>query len=338
MAIDKRHIENIFGQRFSLRDHRILNEYFESDQLNEETKLVLKYQWEQFEIDPQMSVDLDNVFYKLYYTINQNSSASTKRKILLRFTQIAAVLIIGLFLATGIYFLNSYNQREISQSIEFKSQTGFRNQFKLPDGTTGWLGYGSDLRYYVDEKNQRIVDLDGLAYFNVYHDKNHPFIVKTPTKLAVRDLGTKFNVSAYLADHSCEVVVEQGRVSLSLQDKKIGQMVPNERVEYNAVNSSFKKSKVDVADYLAWKDGRLIIKNIPLKEACAKLSRFYNVNFELQAKGLNDQKVRLVLENEKLEDALSLLKMIVPVKYEVKDREIQDDNSYSKRIIVIKNR
>ena len=76
MAINRKHIDKVFGQKFSLLDQKNLEKYFEDSYLNEEARLVVKEQWEQFVPDPDSCPNLGPVFYKLYYTINN-------RKILL---------------------------------------------------------------------------------------------------------------------------------------------------------------------------------------------------------------------------------------------------------------
>jgi ferric-dicitrate binding protein FerR (iron transport regulator) len=340
MAINKKHIDKIFDQKFSLLDQKNLENYFEDRQLNEETKLVLKEQWAQFEPNPDSrQSNLDHVFYKLYYTINNKKDSIRKgQSLFLRIPQIAAILIVGILIATSIYFSGSGDGNVSSRQIEFISHSGFRNQFKLPDGTTGWLGYNSELKYHIDGDDRRIVDLNGLAFFNVAHKQKQPFIVKTPAKLNIEVLGTKFNVSSYSGDSSYEIILEQGSVRLNLQDRKVGDMIPNERVVYQLGNNSIEKSNVNALDYVAWKDGKLILNDVFLKEACLKLSRFYNVDFDLQIEKIDDQKVRLVLEDETLDDALKLLTMIVPVRYQFEERKIQENNSYSKKKIILKNK
>ncbi len=339
MAINRKHIDKVFGQKFSLLDQKNLERYFEDNNLNEEARLVVQEQWEQFIPDPDSCPNLDSVFYKLYYSINNRKDTAPKGKSLFfRISQIAAILIVGLLIATSIYFTNNGSEKVSSQQVEFISHSGFRNQFKLPDGTEGWLGYNSELKYHVDSNNQRIVDLNGLAFFNVTHRPKQPFIVKTPSKLNIEVLGTKFNVSSYSEDNSCEVILEQGSVKLNLQDQKIAEMFPNERVIYQSENNSIEKSNVNALDYVAWKDGKLILNDVSLEETCIKLGRFYNVEFEMEKKNIDNQKVRLVLEDETLEEALKLLTMITPVSYQIEKRKIMDNNSYSKTKIILKNK
>ena len=339
MTINRKHIDKVFGQKFSLLDQKNLERYFEDSNLNKEVRHVVQEHWEKFVPDPDSFPNLDPVFYKLYYTINNRKDSTQKgRTLFLRISQIAAVLIVGLLIAASIYFSNNGSEKISTQKVEFISHSGFRNQFKLPDGTEGWLGYNSELKYHVDNNNQRIVDLNGLAFFNVTHREKQPFIVKTPSKLNIEVLGTKFNVSSYSIDNCCEVILEQGSVRLNLQDQKVGEMLPNERVIYQSENNSIEKSNVNALDYVAWKDGKLILNDISLKETCLKLGQFYNVEFELKTEKIDNQKVRLVLEDETLEEALKLLTMIAPVSYQIEKRKILDNNSYSKTKIILKNK
>lgn len=341
MTINRKHIDRVFSQRFSFLDLKMLERYFEDEKLNEEAKLVVKEQWAQFEPRPGDLPDLEDVFYKFYYAIdNSSKQASHRPNVLLKISKIAAILIVGVLIAAAVYFSkHGIDKTNNLQMVEIVSHEGFRSQFTLPDGTTGWLGYGSKLRYHVDRDDQRIVDLDGLAFFDVTHQKEHPFIVKTPAKLNIEVLGTRFNVSAYSKDCSCDVVLQAGSVKLNLDDRKIQTMKPNDRVRYHLADNSIEKITVkNVDDFLAWKDGRLVLRNISLKEACVKLSRFYNVDFELQAKGLDDMEIQLTLGNETLENALNLLTMISPISYLVEERRVQNDQSYSRMKIIIKNK
>ncbi|MGQ8336915.1 FecR family protein [Sunxiuqinia sp. A32] len=316
----------------------MLEKYFQDKELNEGTKRVLRDQWEKFESNPSEHTNLDHVFYRLYYGINSGKDQHSRRKTLYwKISQIAAILIIGVLFAASLYFYKSGSVANSTQKVEFISHGGFRNQFKLPDGTTGWLGYSSTLKYHIDSNNQRVVDLDGLAYFDVAHQQKSPFIVKTPTELDIEVLGTKFNVSSYSEEKSCEIILEQGSVSLNLKDQEVGKMIPNDRVTYQVGYSSVEKSRVEVDDYVAWTYGKLVLNDVSLEEACKKLSRFYNVEFDLQTENSNKQKIRLLLEDETLEDALNLLTMISSVTYQIEDRKMLDNKSYSKKRIIIKN-
>lgn len=337
MAIRRTHIDDVFKQKFTFHDRRILEDYFRDGVLNEETRTVLQEQWEQFDAAHESRPNLDPVYYKLYYQLHhQKGGISGLRKQFRNYSRIAAVFAVGLLVVAGIYVFNHAGKDAVAPPVEFVSHTGFRNQFRLPDGTSGWLGYGSVLKYHTDDRNRRIVELNGLAYFDVVHQKKQPFVVQTPAGLDVEVLGTKFNVSSYEGDHACEVILEQGRVRLQVQGHLVGELCPNERVVYHSANHAVEKLSVDVSDYVAWKDGKLVLHDVSLEEACLKLGRFYNVEFEIQTRKADDKKVRLVLEDESLENALKLLTMITSVQIRTADIKVLNKNSYSKRKIIIK--
>jgi len=338
MGIKQEHVNKVYGQKFSLLDQKMLAKYFEDKDLNEETKEVVKEQWERFNFQGDTSTSLDHIFYKLYYRINESVAPPSKRiRFNFRFAQIAAILAAGIFIASGLYMSRLKIGSVVNQQVQLTSANGFRNQFKLPDGTSGWLGANSEIKYHLDENNRRVVYLDGLAYFEVVNNGS-PFIVETPKNMNIEVKGTRFNVSAYNGDPSCEVVLEKGSVWLSDSHGLLEEMIPNDRIVYHPENSKIERSQVNTSDFLAWIHGTLVMKNITLKEACLKLSRFYNVEFEIKAANIEQEQVRLLLENESLDDALKLLSVIAPVNYHIQERKLLNDDSYSKKKIIITNR
>jgi ferric-dicitrate binding protein FerR (iron transport regulator) len=341
MTINRKHIDSVFSQRFSLLDLKMTEKYFEDERLNEEARLVLKEQWEQFKPGAHDQADLNDVFYKLYYTINSPALRSPRKKdIFLKIAKVAAVLLLCFLTSAVVYFFNQRSSGTANEHlVEIVSHEGFRSQFKLPDGTTGWLGYGSKLKYSEDQKGRRIIALNGLAFFDVAHKKSIPFIVKTPAQLDIEVLGTRFNVSAYSDDSSFDVVLQTGSVKLNMANGEVQTMKPNERIVYCPARNSIRKIHLEkVDDFLAWKEGRLILKDISIKEACIKLSRFYNVDFDLRATGLDNLEIQLTLEKETLEDALHLLTMISPASYQIEERKVQNNQAYSRKKVIIKNK
>ena len=340
MAIIRKYIDKVFSQKYSLLDHKMIETYFTDEKLNQETKSVVRDQWKRFNPEPENAPNLDSAFYKLYYTIHKDrKDVVTKGShLFLKLSRIAAVLVIGVLSAISLYLYNRGFVPINDQQTEFVTHGGFRSQFKLPDGTTGWLGYDSKLNYHVSADHCRIVDLDGLAFFDVMHIEKRPFIVKTTSELNIKVLGTRFNISSYSKDNSCEIVLERGSVKLNLPNQKVRNMVPGERVVYHSSCNSIERTKVDVDDFMAWKKGELILKDVSMKEACVKLSRFYNVEFELKAQGLDSQKIRMILKDDPLEEALKLLTIISPITYHIERRKVLPDGKYSKKKIIIKNK
>ena len=63
-------------------------------------------------------------------------------------------------------------------------------------------------------KGERVVELEGEAYFQVVHHEDAPFIVKT-SQMAIKVLGTEFNVSAYAEDSIIRTTLVRGSVKIS---------------------------------------------------------------------------------------------------------------------------
>lgn len=122
----------------------------------------------------------------------------------------AAVVVI----AVAAAWLAGLRLPEAGRFQSYANHTGDVAVLHLEDGTQVWLQDGTELRYAVGKGDgERIVRLDGEAYFDVSHDARHPFVVET-RELAIRVLGTAFNVRALAGNPFTEVVLERGAVRL----------------------------------------------------------------------------------------------------------------------------
>lgn len=65
----------------------------------------------------------------------------------------------------------------------------------------------------VFKGKERVVSLEGEAYFNVTKNTEHPFIVKSGN-VQVRVLGTEFNMCSYTPDN-VRVTLIEGKVAVS---------------------------------------------------------------------------------------------------------------------------
>ena len=79
--------------------------------------------------------------------------------------------------------------------------TGMEYTLTLSDGTKVFLNAETKLKFpTIFKGDQRVVELEGEAYFEVRKDEAHPFIVKT-VSMNVRVLGTSFNVRSLSLIH-----------------------------------------------------------------------------------------------------------------------------------------
>ena len=124
----------------------------------------------------------------------------------------------------------------------------------LSEGTEVFLNSDSRLAYpTIFKGKERVVSLEGEAYFKVTKDAKHPFIVKSGN-LQVRVLGTEFNVRSY-SPTDVRVTLITGKVAVS---DTCGihsvEMMPGQSAQLSS-DGTFAVNEVDIESFLYWKEG-----------------------------------------------------------------------------------
>jgi ferric-dicitrate binding protein FerR (iron transport regulator) len=253
------------------------------------------------------------------------------------YSRVAAVLLLPVLLFSIYYYLNPVNKGITTPWVEVHSPYGARTQFSLPDGSTGWLNSGSIIKYPVRFDSERTVTLNGEAYFDVVKNPDSPFTVDA-NQVKVKVLGTSFNVVSYDYDSISEVIVASGKVEVSSAGQILAsKLLPSERLVLNRSKNRFFKSKVDIQNYTSWKTGKLIFLNDSLGEVVRKISRFYNVDFEVKENVNRKELFRAILQEESLEEVLRYMKLTMSIDYVIQERKQDQDGCISKRKVIIAN-
>ena len=146
----------------------------------------------------------------------------------------------------------------------------------LEDGTVVHLNYNTTLRYPEHfSSKERMVFLEGDAYFEVAKDADRPFKVMT-ADMTIRQYGTSFNVNTY-SKRFTEVVLVEGSIGV-LKEGEEYTMKPSERLRLDKATSELSVQTVDVEPYIAWHNGRFIFDNESLGDIMETLSHWYDVD------------------------------------------------------------
>jgi ferric-dicitrate binding protein FerR (iron transport regulator) len=165
----------------------------------------------------------------------------------------------------------AYNQLIVPQ--------GKRSVITFSDGTRVWINSGSKIIYPVTfGKNRRELFVEGEIYLDVAKDEKKPFVVKSGS-MDVTALGTAFNVKAGGGDSDIQVVLVSGKVEVALKGNK-NVLSPNRMLSYSTQTGKTSVSTVDVADYIAWKDGYFPFRQQPLSAVLHKLAEYYGIAFD----------------------------------------------------------
>ena len=204
----------------------------------------------------------------------------------------------------------AYNKAQPTKDIIMQTLTTPRHKtFKvvLSDGTEVWMNADSKLVYpnkFVGK--QRVVHLQGEAYFKVAHNAKYPFVVRT-NQLQTRVLGTEFNLRNY-SQTDTHVTLLKGSVEVSNPSGSCKQRIkPGENAQLTADNT-FNVKQVDTDEYTMWRENYFYFDNVSLLEIAKELGRWYNVEVVFNTKKDLDTKVFLVADRlGTLEDVIELI-------------------------------
>ena len=191
----------------------------------------------------------------------------------------------------------------------------------LADGTKVYLNSGTELEFPSRfSKEKRQVILKGEAYFEVARNENKPFIVQV-NEMAVKVLGTSFNVKSYVDEPGVYTTLVEGSVAIVRDGQPDKVIVPGEQAYYNKGVGTLSVNPVDVAEFIAWKDGFFLFKDLPLEEILRIVSRWYDVEVFYVNQG-----ARSVVYSGKLpmyssiEDVLRKFEISGEVRFDLKGR------------------
>jgi ferric-dicitrate binding protein FerR (iron transport regulator) len=333
--IDRAILDRYLEGSYTSADYQQVKALFEEEALAGQRDGLIRETWVEFE-EKRPGRDLSFILQKIQSRIYREEKSRT-RTLWHFYRQIAAVLLLPITLFTAYLLIDHPTQEETSGWAEIHSPLGARTQFTLPDGTTGWLNNGSSIQYPVDFTNRK-VKISGEVFFHVVHQNDKKFVVQTPA-LDITVLGTSFNVAAYPEDPFVEVVLEEGKVKLDSKNGELSELLsPDQRFIFYSDQGKGSKSRVDASLYSSWKEGKLVFRDEPLSVVLKKMERWYNVSFDIEDVQLKNYIYKATFKEETLEEALKLLAWSAPIDYEVQDRKLNKDGTYStKRIIVRMN-
>ena len=264
-----------------------------------------------------------------------------KNKFIYNYIGVAAAIIVALLIS--VYFIRLPNNDALKTSLtaganpETSSTSQPRKTIILSDGTVVTLAANSAVRLIDDfSSKKRELWITGEAFFDVHHDKNHPFIVHTALN-DVRVLGTVFNIKTY--SNKVETSLISGSVRVDLKDKpgysillKPLQKLITTEGEVNSV-IEFKNSNVLTAieinrkgtaipTELLWVANRLEIENEPLEFIAEKLEAWYGIEITINDETVKHYRYSGVFESETILNTLEALQLSYPFNFKTEQNRI----------------
>ena len=172
-------------------------------------------------------------------------------------------------------------QGEVKRKVEWNKlliPRGGEYKLVLGDGTVIYVNSESRLEFPVEfSDKERVIYLQGEAYFKVAHDTSQPFIVKTD-RMDIRVLGTEFNVKAYQSEEHVQATLVQGHVCVATgrEKRQLMDLHPSQQADWDVAMNKLVVREVDVNSVVAWKNGQFIFKGERLEDIMNVLARWYD--------------------------------------------------------------
>jgi ferric-dicitrate binding protein FerR (iron transport regulator) len=280
--------------------------------------------WMEFEMQEK---PLETNIMEIYKSIEQAHKPQIAYRKSGWFLRIAAVSLILLLsgLSTYLYITRENGFIPHSRHMVVQTERGQQATIFLPDSSKVRLNVESSLYYKQNYgHSNRQVNLSGEAFFEIVKDEQKPFIVQTEY-LAIKVLGTSFNVYSYNYEESIEMALISGKIKITphSQPENITYLRPDEKLFYNKHTGKIKVEKADNRFETAWLRGALVFRSIPVKDVLKKIERKYGVTIHLNIPTVENDKFTGSIESDYITEVMQILQTHYSFRY-----KIEGDNIY----------
>lgn len=195
-------------------------------------------------------------------------------------------------------------------SSDYATGTGELRSVTLSDGST--VDLDADTAIAIDFTNQTrtIKLLRGRAFFDVAGDSSRPFTV-TAAGGSVTALGTRFVVHAW--DEDVTVWVEESSVSVIAPNNTQRIINAAQLTTFNAAGFGLI-SPADAQAEGAWKRGKLIFEDRPLRQVLADVNRYRSGTIRVADSNLLNMRVSGIFDIKNPDGVLDAIRNTLPVR------------------------
>lgn len=302
MKIQDKHIALLvqsFKNELNETERLELDTWLQESKENREHAAALKVAWENAgSYKSQVNDNAERVWERLDKRMNKKKSKQVSMHKNNRIKLIAASVAL-LFTLTFSYLIYSS-----SQMVNIRTADNERREISLPDGSSIWLNQNSVLSYEKDFETRKVF-LDGEAYFDVKHDSESPFMVRSG-KSSTEVLGTTFNVKASNGV-DVSVALFTGKVAFTAPKMDRIIMAPGEQISYNNKSGSIVRDAIDDVNILSWQTGILKFDKVGIINVVQQIEAHYDREIILVSDIDNNCTFTGNFDNIPIEEALEIM-------------------------------
>jgi transmembrane sensor len=174
----------------------------------------------------------------------------------------------------------SYESSGGAETVQYnilETPRGGEYKLVLPDGTKVWLNAATTLRYPTAFAGKdRVVELNGEAYFEVSADAARPFRVEVKGGQRVEVLGTHFDIMSYTDEPVAKTTLLEGSVRVR-KETKTAVLRPGQQARLGG-DGSLVVVNADVEEAVAWKNGMFKFEEADIQQVMRQLGRWYDLD------------------------------------------------------------
>lgn len=226
-----------------------------------------------------------------------------------------AAIVLVIAGSAGLYVSRLYDKLLLSGNT-ISVPAGQHIDVVLPDGTKVCMNALSELHYptfFVGR--ERKVKLRGEAFFEVSHDRKHPFVVETYA-CDVEVLGTKFNIEARPEAGEFVTSLVEGRVRVSDRLNPDNRVLLHPREQVRHLNGRLVVGRIPEHEGFLWREGLIAFRDASFRDLLDEFERYYGVKVEVQRRDIPSNlftgKIRI---SEGIDHALWVLQQSADFQY-----------------------
>ncbi|NML37295.1 hypothetical protein HHL17_08795 [Chitinophaga sp. G-6-1-13] len=208
--------------------------------------------------------------------------------------------------------------------VTVTNETAGIKQVTLPDSSRVWLNAHATIAWKKDfNRQERGVTLIGEGFFDVHASEKRPFVVHT-RDMAIKVLGTRFNVEAYAGEKNTRVSLLQGKIQVKAHPKNARALIlqPGCAASCNAGDTLLQVGETDATKVAAWKEGVFTATDISLKDAVERLCDRYGYSVSWKNKQDIEKNITVMFKTDSFTGMLDNICYISRKQYKISGREV----------------
>jgi len=308
-------ISKLINDKASTEELEVLEQWKQESEENlKELNDIIKIQKASEDLDTYKSYDVTNALSLVESKITSKDGVHPELKESISIIKYLLIMIAIVVAGSLLFYVY---KGKINPEGPVIYQTEFAGlDIDLKDGSTIYLDKSSILKLEESYLNDRVVDLNGRAFFTVNHVvDDSPFTVKIPNA-EIRVIGTQFSV--YTIENSAEIAVMSGIVEITSENRKV-RLEKGDHLLFE--NNDFVITKNSDVNYYSWTTGVLTYENVPLKKVLEDLIWTYNIKIDTTEVKLPSGGCRITTryQDMDLEQILGELNSLYDLEYIYKD-------------------